>query len=68
MGINDLFSYLCSQTMTKAMKEPYLEPSVTVFSVVAGGSILTTSNEGYEITPFNPGFAPYGDPIDFSIF
>ena len=54
--------------MTKAMKEPYLEPSVTVFSVVAGGSILTTSNEGYEITPFNPGFAPFGDPIDFSIF
>ena len=39
------------------MKEPYLEPAVDVYSLLTSGSILTASNEGYDINPFDPGFS-----------
>ena len=40
------------------MKEPYLKPTVDVFCYATSGSILTASNEGYLVDPFDPGFTP----------
>ena len=40
------------------MKEPYLTPEVKAFALATGCSILAASNEGYDVNPFDPGFAP----------
>ena len=46
------------------MKEPYLEPAVDVYALWTSGSILTASNEGYDIDPFNPGFSSPTMPLE----
>lgn len=46
------------------MKEPYLEPAVDVYALWTSGSILTASNEGYDVDPFDPGFSSPILPIE----
>ena len=41
---------------TTTKKAPYEEPLVEVIHFQTSGSVLTASNDGYTITPFDPDF------------
>ena len=58
-----LFYYICI-AKTREMKEPYLEPVVEVHALWTSGSILTASNEGYDVDSFDPAFGSPVMPID----
>lgn len=45
---------------TKAKKVPYVVPTSEALHFETSGSILTSSNEGYSISPFDPEFISSG--------
>ncbi len=39
------------------MKQTYIEPEVQVLSLSLETGVLTASNEGFDVVPFDPGFS-----------
>jgi hypothetical protein len=49
------------------MKQTYLEPEVQVLFLSMENRVLTASNEGFDVNPFDPGFSSPSLFPDFSI-